>query len=185
MAQPAELSRHSADGWTVEDLLDLPEGNKYEILDGCLHVSPMADQEHHWIADELRVALRAACPPGWRAIREIGVSAPGGYFAPDVTVLTPDAPRGGLAIDPAYVALVVEVESRNSRRADRFIKPALYAEAGIEAYWRIERTDQGPVAHLYRRSGSTGYVLEHSVTSGERYTATGPFPVELDPAAWV
>ena len=185
MAQPAESRLHpSRDVWTVEDLLSLPEGNKYEILDGGLFVSPMADPWHHWIADEIKIVLRAAAPPGWRAIREIGVTVPDGYFGPDVAVLRPGAPMDALATDPALVALVVEVESKNSRRYDRFVKPPLYAEAGIDSYWRVERSAEGPIVHLHQ-NGPGGYVLEHSVRAGETYVATQPFEVSLAPAAWM
>jgi Uma2 family endonuclease len=179
MAQP--MLRPSHGGWTVDDLLELPEGNKYEIIDGSLHVSPMADPEHHRIADRIMIMLDSAAPPGWLAIREVGVSIPDGYFGPDVSVLRPGAPMNVLAVDPVHVALVVEVESRGSRRADRFIKPPLYAEAGVEYYWRIERTDDGPVAHIHRRSGPDGYVLEHSVVADESLVVETPYKVTIAP----
>jgi Uma2 family endonuclease len=182
MAMP--MLRPSHHGWTVDDLLELPEGNKYEIIDGSLHVSPMADPLHHLIADEIRAALRAAAPPDWLAIRELGVAIPNGYFGPDVAVLRPGAPMNVMATDPAFVALVVEVESPRTRRADRFIKPPLYAEAGIEHYWRIERTDAGPIAHIHRRSGPDGYVLEHSVVAGDALTVESPYKVTIDPDTW-
>jgi Uma2 family endonuclease len=171
--------------WTVDDVLTLPQGDKYEIIEGALHVSPMADREHHFVADRIMMALFNAAPEGWLAIREIGVAIPDGYLGPDVTVLRPGVPsHDELVVDPAYVALVVEVESRSSRAHDRFTKPSLYAQAGISWYWRIERTDPGPTAHLYRLNDAGTYDLEHSAKPGEPFDVRYPFPVRIDPGTW-
>jgi len=186
MAQPAYEWRPPVEGWSEDDLADFPhDGNRYEIIDGSLHVTPPADFRHHEVADEIRAALRSACPPGWRVIREIGLRVPGGNTIPDLLVLRPSAPDNGNWADPVDVALVVEVESPNSRRLDRFVKPNLYAEAGIESYWRIERTSNGPVAHLYTRAAAGHYQLHRSVNTGECVVAELPYAVQVAPATWV
>jgi Uma2 family endonuclease len=186
MAQPTYEWRPPDKGWTEDDLLSLPDdGNRYEIIDGSLHVTPPADDEHHEVADEIRAALRSAAPPGWRVVREIGVRLAGANTIPDVTVLRPGSERRVLWHEPPDIALVVEVESSNSRRHDRFLKPGLYAEAGIESYWRIERTNNGPVAHLYTRAAAGHYQLHRSVNTGECVVAELPFAVQVAPATWL
>jgi Uma2 family endonuclease len=192
MAQPASPLMQPMYPWpapdgpfTADDLLDLPnDGHKYEIIDGALHVTPPADFEHHDTADELRVVLRDAAPAGWRAFREVGIRLGDSTLVPDITVLRPSAPRNAAWADPADVALVVEVESKGSRRHDRFTKPSLYAEAGIESYWRIERTEAGPVAHLYSRAAAGHYQLHRSVGPGESHPADLPYQVHLAPGTW-
>jgi hypothetical protein len=105
----------------------------------------------------------------------------GGYFAEDLDTI-PDLPPHTELIDgslvfvaaqvifwaaaetsldqsdfkPEDVLLVVEVVSAESRVRDRERKPQLYAGAGFQRYWRIEkdRTDGRPV--VYARVGS-GY----------------------------
>jgi Uma2 family endonuclease len=170
---------------TEGDLDELPrDGYRYEIIDGSLHVTPPADDVHHEVADEIRAVLREAAPPGWRAIREIGVRVPGGLVIPDITVLRPGAPRGRKWAEPVDVALVVEVESPSSRRHDRFTKLGLYAEAGVESYWRIEQTDAGPVAHLYTRASAGHFDLHRSVQYGQVVTVELPYAVQVAPATW-
>lgn len=132
----------------------------------------------------MRDALKAAAPSGWRAIREIGVQLGDSTLIPDVTVLRPSSRFDAMWANPADVALVVEVESKGSRRHDRFTKPSLYAEAGIESYWRIERTSAGPVAHLYSRAAGGHYQLHQSVNPGDSYLAELPFAVQVAPATW-
>jgi Uma2 family endonuclease len=186
MAQPAYPWHPPERGWSEDDLLDLPDdGHRYEIIDGSLHVAPPADDDHHEMADELRAALRVARPEGWRVIREIGLRIPGGNAIPDVTVLKPGAPHGVRWHEPGDVALVVEVESPTSRRHDRFTKPGLYAEAGIDSYWRIERTDLGPVVHVYERAKAGHYELRVTVGPSYEVTVDRPFPVRLAPSTWV
>ncbi|MEU7204518.1 hypothetical protein [Streptomyces sp. NPDC045470] len=54
-----------------------------------------------------------------------------------------------IPVDKAVLA--VKVVSEGSRLAGHFAEPALYAEAGIASYWRIERDENGlPVVHEFR-----------------------------------
>jgi Uma2 family endonuclease len=114
----------------------------------------------------------------------VAVRVPGGTAVPDVVVLRPAANLDAAFVDPADVALVVEVESPTSRRLDRHIKPALYAEAGIEAYRRIERTSNGPTAHLYTLTKSGKYLQHRSVNTGETVLAEPPYETPVAPATW-
>ncbi|MFC7548828.1 Uma2 family endonuclease [Plantactinospora sp. GCM10030261] len=185
MAQPTFWHPPDQD-WAERDLESLPtDGHRYEIVKGALVVTPPADDNHHELADELRAELRADLPAGWRVIREIGIRLVESNAIPDVTVLRPGAPRGVKWHEAKSVALVVEVESRSSRGTGRFAKPGLYAEAGIESYWRIERTDDGPVAHVYQLADAGHYELFASVGPADSVRVERPFPVDVIPAAWM
>ncbi|MGH9064573.1 MAG: Uma2 family endonuclease, partial [Acidimicrobiales bacterium] len=82
-------------------------------------------------------------------------------------------------LDPGVVALVVEIVSPGSRTTDRLTKPAIYARAGIEFYWRVE-LDEGPtiVAHRLHRGA---YVEQASASAVERLVLDEPFPIALEP----
>ena len=185
MAQPIYEWRPPAREWREQDLFDLPEdGNRYEIIDGSLHVTPPADDDHHELADSIRTAMGAAAPDGWRIIREIGLGLPSGNLIPDVTVLKPNTPRGVRWHQPQGVSLVVEVESPTSRRHDRFTKPGLYAEAGIPHYWRVERGDFGPIIYRYRLIKDVHYDLVGTIGPDDAVTVDEPWTMRLDPSAW-
>lgn len=170
--------------WTADDLVSLPDdGSRYEIVDGSLHVTPAADDAHRDNADQIGAVLRSGAPPGWQATGEATVRLPTGLVTPDVTVLRPGAPDQPTR-DAADVALVVEVESPHSRRHDRCVKAGLYAEAGIESYWRVERTSNGPIAHLYTRPEGGHYHLHRAVHPGQVVTAELPYAVQVAPATW-
>jgi Uma2 family endonuclease len=172
--------------WTEADLRSFPnDDHRYEVVDGALHVSAPLDGDHQHLVDVVIADLRTAVPPGWRAISRIGLHSGASYLTPDITVLRPGTPAGATWADPADVALVVEVECPSSRRFDRYVKPGLYAEAGIETYWRIERTSNGPVAHLYNRAAAGHYELHRSVNPGQCVTAELPYAVQVAPATWI
>lgn len=183
-AQTTTWPGHSG-GWTADDLANLPDdGSRYEIVDGSLHVTPEADASHRDKADEILTALRSSAPPGWQVVGQVAVRLPNGLVTPDVAVLRPGGGPDRPTRDADDVALVVEVESPHSRRHDRCVKAGLYAEAGIESYWRVERTSNGPVAHLYTKAESGHYHLHRAVQPGQVVTAELPYAVQVAPATW-
>ena len=169
--------------WTEADLLALPDdAQRYELLEGSLVVKPPPTVGHQRVAKRLTRLLDGAAP-GFEAVEAVGVRvADGTLFVPDVVVAGTDAleAAGSGVLDAAAALLVVEVVSPSSRTQDRITKPALYAVAGIPAYWRVEQED-GPVVHVFRLVGSS-YSEVGSAGPGGRLELTEPFPISFDPA---
>jgi Uma2 family endonuclease len=140
------------DGWTTDDLDELPEdGRRRELIDGVLIVSPSPTDIHQIIAMRLGTALEANCPADYQVTLgvEIRVSRRRS-FIPDVMVTTAEAAsRGDRKYQPHEVVLAVEVVSPGSQTLDRITRPALYAQAGVPFYWRVE-TESGIVVHTHR-----------------------------------
>jgi Uma2 family endonuclease len=186
----AQLSLPDRQVWTIDDLLSMPDdGHRYEIFDGSLLLSPAPPKQHQAAADRLRDALQAAAPDGVEVITatavdisatspKLGIQAP----VPDLVVAAPGVWDGpGLYVLPPRVLLLVEVESPRTSR-DRVLKPALYAAAGIPAYWRVELDGpQVPAIVTYVLDGSV-YREVRTVRAGESVVVDVPFPVELRPA---
>ncbi|BCB81305.1 Uma2 family endonuclease [Phytohabitans flavus] len=139
-----------AGGWTTDDLDAFPEdGYRRELLDGVLMTSPSPTNIHQIIAGRLMVALEESCPDDLQVTQgvEIRVSKRRS-FIPDVLVTT-GTQRRTSKYEPHEVMLAVEIVSDGSQTMDRITKPALYAQAGIPYYWRIE-TDKVIVVHTQK-----------------------------------
>ncbi len=147
-------------GVTVDQLADYPmdDGNRYELIDGALHVTTQPHLEHQRIVKKLSYALT-----GWdaRSGADEVIIAPGVIFsdrnavAPDLVWLSNEravdvlAPGDGKLHGPPD--LVVEVLSQGSanERRDREIKRELYDRYGVEEYWVVDRFTRR--VDIYRR----------------------------------
>lgn len=173
------------DGYTVDDLLTLPDLPPHtELIDGSLvFVSPQRDF-HSVVIDLLVSGLRRTVPPELRVRREMTVvidkrNGP----EPDITVVRAEAVRRG---EQTYyqvrdVILAVEVVSPESEARDYDTKPHKYANAGIPHFWRVEmtNTDARAVVHVFeldeekRAYQSTGF--HHN-----QLKVSVPFTVDID-----
>jgi Uma2 family endonuclease len=172
--------------WSAEYLARLPNGTRYEVLDGALLVQPAPDDAQRRIAEHVRAALVTAGPDrGWRAVTTPSVRLPSGRFTPDVIVLRPGSPADPADATAADLALVVAVETPSSHRIERLLKCGLYAEAGVDAYWRVECGSHGPVAHLYTHRRTDRYGQHRCVHPGETVLAEYPYEVLVAPSTWI
>ncbi|MPZ25636.1 MAG: Uma2 family endonuclease [Micromonosporaceae bacterium] len=138
--------------WTTDDLDELPEdGHRYELIDGALIVSPSPTSRHQKLVVRLDTALEVSCPPEWVVFQGVEVRISRlRSLTPDVLVVTAEAAaREPSKFKPHEVLLAVEIVSPGSVTMDRVAKPALYAQAGIPYYWRVE-TEGGIVAYTHR-----------------------------------
>lgn len=131
--------------WTRNDLTIMPEdGNRYEVLDGELFVTPGPAPHHQGIAFELAKVLDAYC----RANRIGAIAIPGSVvfgdneLIPDVLVI-PGIARlhGEHWEDLPLPILVVEVLSSTrhaSQDRDLSVKRDAYLRIGIGTYWVVD-----------------------------------------------
>jgi Uma2 family endonuclease len=81
------------------------------------------------------------------------------------------------------VLAVIEIVSPSTVSTvsmDRAIKSAMYAEAAIPVYWRVEL--QGTPKIVVSTLTRGRYVTRTTLTAGTRGRIARPFVVELDPA---
>ncbi|HKV51901.1 MAG TPA: Uma2 family endonuclease [Gemmatimonadaceae bacterium] len=132
--------------YTVDDLERLPEdGNRYEILDGVLLVTPAPSSGHQIVANRIQTRLTAALE-GTNLAHVVG---PGAIAVPPRTQLQPDV----LVYPACFVPgaewatitehwLAVEVLSRSSRVYDCEVKRAAYFALGVRQLWLADSRDR-------------------------------------------
>jgi len=172
--------------WTIDDLDELPDnGNRYEIADGSLIVSPSSDIWHVDANDRLGDVLKRQAPSDLRVLwagAGIDIYRRITYYVPDLLIAKAEAiRRGGKTLQPADVLLVAEVLSPSNRSKDLVLKRHDYAAAGIRHYWILDRVNRTLIV-LVLDEGEKTYREEAVVEPGKTWHTDRPFPIEVDPA---
>jgi Uma2 family endonuclease len=135
MAMPVTLRR-----LTLDELDALPaDGNRYELLDGVLLVTPGPGVPHQTVATAIAAELYA-CLGGQGEVR---VWAPGVVRLPPSTELQPDVlvgrqPADSIRWEDTDRWLAVEISGRSSRVYDRDYKRDAYLELGVLEVWLVD-----------------------------------------------
>ena len=125
-------------------------------------------------------------------IQRIKLSEHGVKLAPNVEyqwvvalVTDPDNRSSDLVASGAIKRIEPSAELRaRIAGASPAALPGVYAEAGISAYWRVERHPEGPHLHAYELVDGQ-YVHVSWVRPGVAWRATNPYPVTVDPGTWL
>ena len=168
--------------FTADDLGALPDdGNRYELVDGMLLVSPAPRTQHQVVVGNLYAILREACLPHLLVLfAPLDVRlAPDTVVQPDVVV----ARRADLTETnlPTAPLLAVEVLSPSTRAIDLHVKKDRLRIAGCASYWVVDPVDGHLTAWQLDEQGD--YVQVADVTGDRTWAATRPFEVELTPSA--
>lgn len=138
MAMPARKDRY-----TVDEVLAIPwDGNRREVIDGELLVTPAPALLHQRAANELLAMLRDYAP----RIGGEAFASPADIVLTESALVQPDlfvVPRlSGVRLSAwsqvARLLLAVEVLSPRTARRDRTVKRALYQAQRVPEYWIVD-----------------------------------------------
>lgn len=144
MAMPVHMPSRDSARWTVEDLDKLPDdGNRYEIIDGALYVTPAPSLTHQRAIRLILSSLSAYVEA--HGIGEV-FYAPADLEVARDTMVEPDgmvlpSVRGPLPRRWSIsngVLLAVEILSPTTARTDRQAKRRLYQRERIAEYWIVD-----------------------------------------------
>lgn len=164
--------------WTTDAVEQMPrvEGERYEIIDGELHVTTQPHARHQATCDNIIIELGI-----WSRQTKLGrtFQAPGVIFSP-VEAVAPDlvwvskarlervlGPDGKLVAAPDLVVEVLSPGKANEER-DRETKLGLYSRQGVPEYW-IADWRAGTV-EIYRRADDQ-LTLAETLTAGAELTS--------------
>jgi Uma2 family endonuclease len=130
--------------WTVDDVLALPDdGNRYEVIDGELLVTPAPEWRHQEAVGELYSLIReylkrervghALVAPADVAFSARRLVQPDLFVVPLVNGRRPERFE-----DVGRLLLAAEVLSPNTARADRVAKRTLFRDEGVPDYWIVD-----------------------------------------------
>ncbi|WP_460393486.1 Uma2 family endonuclease [Actinophytocola sediminis] len=167
--------------FTVDDLAAMPDdGNRYELIDGMLFVSPVPGRRHQRAVLRLAMTLAQACPVDLEVL-----TAPFAVRASPNTELQPDVLVGRDEdftdkLLPVAPVLAVEVFSPSSVLNDLNNKRAAYQRLGVPSYWMLDPKD--PTLVVYELNENGIYRKTAVVKGANVFEARQPFPVRIVPA---
>ena len=133
--------------WTADMVRQLPDdGNRYEVVNGELLVTPAPRLDHQLVVSRLLLALG-----NYLAHEPVGIvlTSPADIswgrdvlVQPDVFVVPREEATHGDWARLRTLLLVIEVLSPSTARADRFTKRHRYQEAGVPLYWIVDGAEQ-------------------------------------------
>jgi Uma2 family endonuclease len=170
--------RQRIGGYTIEDVLDLPDGApRVELLDGVMNVVPSPSGAHQEIEGLLWLWLRQRVGDAYRALMAVGIAVDlQNSLEPDVVLLRQPVDVQRRLYLPDQVAIAVEVVSPSTKRRDRFVKPGAYAAAKVPHFWRIE---QDPLRVFAYDLVDGAYQLAGEADIESELVLTKPFEIRL------
>lgn len=140
MAMPVAVPRYS-----IEDLESFPDdGNRYELLDGILLVTPAPLPPHEIVLNRIRDRLIAYLGSRAEVFTHAAVQIrPRTHLEPDILVVpsTIRITRRSRWSDVREWWLAVEVSGLGSRIYDRDAKQPAYPRLGVREAWRADLRD--------------------------------------------
>jgi Uma2 family endonuclease len=130
--------------YTVEEVLAFPsDGNRYELVDGELLVTPTPRSRHQMVVSELHGRLYQYLEHRHLEVRVL--ESPADIRWPGAVLVQPDlfvVPAEELAAQDwsgvRTLLLAVEVVSPSSSRYDRVTKRRVYQRHGVATYWVVD-----------------------------------------------
>jgi len=155
--------------WTYADYARFPDdGNRYEVIDGEVLVTPSPSPMHQHVLTNLLIAVRA-----FTERLHLGVVLPdvdllfssGQFLRPDL-VFVPESARQGITNRGVEEApgLVVEILSPTSSSIDRVKKPRRYGDFGVPQYWVVDPEERVVWVWQFAEGATEPERLEDRVT---------------------
>ncbi|WP_420161983.1 Uma2 family endonuclease [Nocardiopsis sp. CNT-189] len=177
-----EAATPEADLFEILDSLPETKLWRAEILDGeTITLSPTPIGLHQENVYILAESLRPGLPDGHRCESNLQIRIPeiARSVVPDLFVAPRSVLRtGDHSIAPDDVLFVAEVVSPGSRKADRVLKPEIYAKAMVELYLLVDPIEGSGT--LYARPDGKRFQSQRKEPFGAKIELPDPFNIQLD-----
>ena len=158
--------------YTVQDIYDLPEGTRAELIDGTMYMMAPPSRAHQEIVGEIFAVIRdyikqkgGVCRPYVAPFAVFLNEDDHTYVEPDVSVICDPSKLNdkGCAGAPDWI---IEVVSPGSQRIDYMIKLFKYRTAGVRDYWIVDKTKNRIIVYNFEKNDMNEYTFSDLVPAG-------------------
>lgn len=158
--------------YTIEDIYNLPEGQRAELLDGQMYMMAPPSRMHQEIVGELFGIIRdyiksnnGKCKPYIAPFAVFLNKDAYTYVEPDISVICDSSKLNekGCQGAPDWV---IEIVSPGSQRMDYMIKLAKYQTSGVREYWIVDQQKNRIMVYDFEREDMNEYTFSESVKVG-------------------
>lgn len=158
--------------YTIDDIFELPEGTRAELIDGQIYYMAPPSRQHQEIAGEIHAAIhnyikanggdcKAYIAPFAVFLNEDDTN----YVEPDISVIcSPDKlTENGCKGAPDWI---IEIVSPGSRRMDYYTKLFKYRTAGVREYWIVDASKNLITVYDFDHDDVGQYSFSDTVKAG-------------------
>lgn len=157
---------------TIEDIYNLPDGQRAELIDGELYMMATPSTKHQRLVTEFTYLIKDYIKrnngeyeifPSPFAVFLNGSNEI--YVEPDISVI---CDKTKLTDDGCHGApdWIIEIVSPGSRRMDYYIKLFKYHTAGVREYWIVEPDKQRITVYNFEHDTVDEYTFTNKVKAG-------------------
>ena len=158
--------------YTIEDIYDLPDGTRAELIDGQIYYMAPPNRRHQEIAGELFATIReyighnhGTCRPYIAPFAVFLNKDDRNYVEPDISVIC-DSDKlddKGCVGAPDWV---IEVVSASSVRMDYNTKLFKYRSAGVREYWIVDSRKDVVLVYTFFNNDMEEYSFNDDIPVG-------------------
>ena len=158
--------------YTVEDIYNLPEGTRAELIDGQIYYMAPPSRKHQRITVELSTIINnyiksqnGSCEVDIAPFAVFLNENSRNYVEPDISVICDPNKLNdkGCRGAPDWI---IEIVSPGSRRMDYFTKLFKYRNAGVREYWIVDPDKNRIMVYNFETEDTGDYTFSDSVKAG-------------------
>lgn len=159
--------------YTTDDIYNLPENQRAELIDGQIYMMAPPSRKHQQIIGELFGTIRdyirsrnGGCRIYVAPLAVFLKKDNKNYVEPDISVI---CDKDKLTEEGCNGApdLIIEVVSPSSRKMDYGTKNAMYSNAGVREYWIVDPAKECTTIYQYEQDAAPAiYPFSVPVTCG-------------------
>ena len=158
--------------YTIEDIYNLPEGTRAELIDGHIYYMAPPSRKHQEIVGTLYRKIAdyidskgGSCKPYIAPFAVFLNENDRNYVEPDIAVICDKnkLTDKGCTGAPDWI---IEIVSPGSRRMDYFIKLFKYRSAGVREYWIVDPDKSRIFVYNFESEDTGEYSFSDSVMVG-------------------